>query len=375
MSIAAFQSDPGARERTLDLADLARVYRGERVKVQRVRDEMDELFQKTLGLLKTGGAEPRDPLSGEQPTPDAAERYVPENEDLRKIYLFAEALGGYERLNDLLNQYSPGRTLFVTYGEDLDKITLSEEEFHILQDYHAQLNEALGNAHEYLLRNSMDRFNLEELHELFDLLSAAMDRSRELNRIIGGHLMHQVEQAVQQLYEYREKIRAVERTIDGIFLVDEQLMFIPTNELIRCVDGIFQAVGHPYATEHIDGVLLLAARNLLIEVVSFHSYYGKEQIYRLVQRGSRAGSRHAVIQHIRQEIHGLFEAVKADNRLVLTRIMKSAEREFEISVESIESEAIESAYREVKAFMPERPPEPPPRKKGWLQRMLDWLLG
>lgn len=370
--MTASQPGPGPRERTLDLAELAHVFKGERVKVQRAHDGMDELFQKTLGLLKTGGAKPRDPLSEEGASAERMERYVPENKDLRRIYLFAEALGGYERLNDLLNQYSPGRTLFLTYGEDLDKVTLTDEEFQVLQDYHAQLNQALGNAHEYLLRNSMESFNLDELHELFDLLSTAMDRSRELNRIIGGHLMHQVEQAVQRLYEFREKIRSVEKTIDGIFLVDEQLMFIPTNELIRCVESIFEAVGHPYATDHIDGVLLLAARNLLIEVVSFHSYYGKEQIYRLIQRSGTTGSRHAIIQHVRKEIRGLFEAVKADNRLVLTRIMKNAEREFEISVQSIENEAVENAYREVKAFM-SKPPELPPKKQGWLRRLLDWL--
>jgi hypothetical protein len=369
----AFQPGPGPRERTLDLAELAHVRRGERVRVQQVRDEMDELFRKTLGLLKTGGAKPRDPFSDDPAPPEPVERYIPENEDLRKIYLFAEALGGYERLNDLLNQYSPGRTLFLTYGEDLGKVTLSDEEFQILRDYQDQLNDALSNAHEYLVCNSMDRFTLDELHELFDLLSTAMDRSRELNRIIGGHLMHQVEQAVQRLYEFHEKIHSVEKTVDGIFLVDEQLMFIPTNELIRCVDSIFRAVGQPYATDHIDGVLLLAARNLLIEVVSFHSYYGKEQIYRLVQRGSTAGNRHAVVQHIRSEIQSLFDAAKADNKLVLTRIMKSAEREFEISVEAIENEAVESAYHEVKAFMPERLPERPVRRKGWLQRIWDWL--
>ena len=45
------------------------------------------------------------------------ERYVPENEALCKVYLFAEALGGYEALNDLSSKYSPGQTLSQRYGK------------------------------------------------------------------------------------------------------------------------------------------------------------------------------------------------------------------------------------------------------------------
>jgi len=363
-------------EQTLDLWELARVLKNEHVEVQKVQDRTDELFQKTLKLLRSGrGAlhEETAPAPGPWPWPQGGSRYIPENEDLRKIYLFAEALGGYERLHDLINQYSPGRTLFRRYGDKVGKVVLREHEFRALEEYQRQINEALKNAHQYLLSNPMDHFSAQELHELFELLSTAMKRSRDLNRLIGAHLMHRVEQAVHRLHEYRDKMRSVERTVDGIFLVDSEVMFISTGELIDCVDAIFQSIGNPYFAEHVDGVLLLAARNLLIEVVSFQSYYGKQQIYNLCQRGGSAANRRAISQRIRDEVRKLFEACEADNKLVLTRVMKHARREFEISVEAIEMEAVQTAFEEVRRFIPEEPAEVPRRKRGLIARLLGWL--
>ena len=49
-------------------------------------------------------------------------------------------------------------------------------------------------------------------------------------------------------------------------------------------------MGNPFVAEHIDGLLLLAARNLLIEAVSFYSYYGKQQIYTRIQAQAIRGS-------------------------------------------------------------------------------------
>ena len=56
--------------------------------------------------------------------------------------------------------------------------------------------------------------------------------------------------------------------MSGVFLVDSEVMFIPTQELTNCVNTIFEALGNPYFAEKADGVMLLAARNLLIEVIA-----------------------------------------------------------------------------------------------------------
>jgi hypothetical protein len=86
-------------------------------------------------------------------------------------------------------------------------------------------------------------------------------------------------------------------------------------------------------------------------------------------------STQAVTARIRSEIRRLFEACKRDNRLVLTRVMRDAEREFEISVEAIQEEAVSIAFEQVKVFMPkeERPREAPP--KGFLARVFSRTFG
>lgn len=360
-------------EQTLDLHELARVLKGERIEVEARRrfETTDELFQRTLRLLRTGAGQP--PEAPPAPRRPSGDRYIPENEDLRKIYLFAEALGGYERLYDLINVHSPGRKLSRDYREKADRRLLTREEVRTLEEYQRQINEALTNAHQYLLDNPMQHFTPAEMHELFDLLTTASRRSRELTRIIGTHLVHEIEQAVRRLYEFQQMIRTVHRTVDGIFLVNSEVMFIPTIELIECVNNIFRGVGNPYVAEHVDGVMLLAARNLLIEVASFHSYYGKQQIYKLVRKGGSGASTHAIAHRIRHEVKKLFEACQADNKLVLRRVMQNAEREFEMSVQAIEAEAVAFAVQEVRVFLPEEPPPAPPRRKGLLVRLFGWL--
>ena len=123
------------------------------------------------------------------------------------------------------------------------------------------------------------------MYELYEILKAAKSCSQELSEILGAHLIHEIENSVKSFYELREKIRAAEKSVTGIFLVDSEVMFITTYEPIGCVETMFKAVGNPYVANNVDGVMLLAARNLLIDVISFYSYNGKQQIYNLFVRG------------------------------------------------------------------------------------------
>ena len=99
-----------------------------------------------------------------------------------------------------------------------------------------------------------------------------------------------------------------------------------------------------------DGVLLLADRNLVIDVLSFYSYYGKKQIYYAFTGRGGASNAPVIVMHFRHEIRNLFKVVIADNKLELMRIMKDVEREFELSVEAVQYEAEEFAIEQVKVF-------------------------
>lgn len=360
-------------ERTIDLADLAKVNRGDRVQVENLEDKTQGLFSRTINLLGVGrGAGPAPQYRASSRT-HPEDRYVPENEALRKVYLFAEALGGYEALNDLSSKYSPGQALSRRIGKRARTRALRPEEVRIVEEYHQQVTDSLKNANRYLLANKLEDFSHEELYELYEMLKSAKARSEEMSEILGIHLIHEIEFAVQQLHDLREKIRAVGKTLSGIFLVESEVMFIPTYDLIRYVDSIFKAVGNPYVANNVDGVLLLAGRNLLIDVISFYSYYGKQQIYNAFAGRGGASKAAVIAMHIRHEIRNLFKAVIADNKLVLTRVMKDVEREFELSVEAIQYEAEELAIEQVKVFLPRDEPVRIPQKKGWFKKMLGWL--
>ena len=202
----------------------------------------------------------------------------------------------------------------------------------------------------------------------------ARARFESVTAILGMHLICEVEESVRQLYAFQNKIRTVKRSIDGIFLVDSEVMFMPTNDLVKIVNNLFKAVGNPFVAEHIDGILLLAARNLLIQAVSFYSYYGKQQIYTVFKRNSATVNRSMITHHIRSEIKKLFRACTTQNRLVLKRVMNDAEREFEISVDSIRAEAERSAVEVVRKLFPETIEPPPPERKTLLQRISHWLF-
>ena len=250
---------------------------------------------------------------------------------------------------------------------------LRAEEVRIVEEYHQQVMDSLKNKDRYLLANRLEDFSHEELYELYEMLKAAKARAQELSEILGVHLIHEIEHSVQQLHDLREKIRAVDKTISGIFLVESEVMFIPTYDLIKYVHNIFKAVGNPFVANNVDGVLLLVGRNLLIDVISFYSYYGKQQIYNAFAKRGGAAKGQVIAMHIRHEIRNLFKAVIADNKLVLTRVMKDVEREFELSVEAIQYEAEELAIEQVKVFLPREEMVRVQQKKGWFKKMLGWL--
>ena len=360
-------------ERTLDLAALAQLGRGDRVEVQRVADRTLALFERTLELVDANAAEAD---AGGNVT-SLMSRFIPESEDLRRPFIFAEAVGSYNALNDLIQQYAPGYRISQSIAQQVEGRALTPAEVRALQEYRQQLSAALANAMQFIAGAEMRRMSAEDVVELNQLLQTARDRCECVTAVLGEHLIREVEAAVTRLAGYQEKIKSVRRTLDGVFLVDSELFFIPSEELIGCVNTIFAAAGNAYVSEHIDGTLLLAARNLLISTVSFYSYYGKQQIYTVFSRRDGPTNKRAIAHHIRAEIRRLFSACRAENKLVLKRVMSHAEREFEISVEAIREEAERSAIAEVTAFLPPEdagPVEPTP-KRGLLRRLIGRVIG
>jgi len=364
--ISANVIDQQAWTRTLDLATLANVGRGEQIQVEVLRDQTLELFDQTLQLL----SETRHEDHSTAPALPA-DRFIPLHRDLRSRFFFAEALGGYDILNDVIDRHAAMLRHSSECEGKLRLQRLSEGELRRLEEYHEHLQLALRHAHQYLLDNSTLEFSAEELRELHELLRKARDRVTHLTSIIGAHLIHEIEQAVQRLHEYHAKIHQVQKSVCGIFLIDREVMFIDTHELIHCINTVFKGVGNPYLADNIDGMLLLAARNLLIEVISFYSYYGKEQVYSLFKKRRGGISPHIITYHIRQEIAQLFDACQQDNKLVLTRVMQSAQRDFELSIEAISQAAEVRAVHKVKDLLPtqEAPAIPMPRFRWW-QRLL-----
>ena len=364
-------NDFSGATRTLDLADLAQVARGEQVRVSGFNDKTVELFDKTLNLLD----EALKPEAIEALPQRGDNAFVPQHEDLRSRFLFAEAVGSYSTLCDLLNAYSPGYLLSQRYG-DHPKLTLSDPERAALEDYLEQLNGALGHANRYLHARAATDFTADELVELHKVLIEARERTDKVTAILGAHLIGQIEHAVERLFAFRQQTKTVHRSINGIFVVNSDIMFLPTSELIRHVETIFSGVGNAYLAEHIDGTLLLAARNLLIDAVSFYAYYGKQRIYDLYESNAGSINRNVITRHIRTEIRQLFSACKASNKLILSRMMNDAERQFELSVEAIQMEAEAHAVEAVRKLLPEKDvPEEAAKKPGLLRKLVGWLRG
>lgn len=364
--------DDPTPESALDIAALARINHGERVEVVAPgADRTQELFEHTARIVDEQGerhAAVDAPRSPSTPT------YLPEHDDLRARFIFAEAIGSYSALHDLLNGYSPAYQLFSAAGERVGHRRLSREDARVLEAYRDQVHAALEHAGQYLYDNLATGFSAQELRELNDILREARGRYDRVTEILGLNLIHEVEEAVLKLHALDRKIRMVQQTVDGIFLVDSELMFVPANDLVEIVNAIFSAVGNPHVARNIDGITLLAARNLLIQVTSFFSYYGRQQIYNVFKRQAANVNQAAIAHHIRSEIRALFRACKAENRLVLKRVMAHAEREFELSVEAIREEAEAIAIAAVDRLLPKPPPVEAPPPPGFLRRVARWLF-
>ncbi len=358
--------------RTLDLTEFANINAGEQVMVEPIADRTQDLFDKTLDLFQLEKEQEQGEAEANA-LPGFDQRYIPLHTDLRSIYLFAEALGGYDQVNDLVNKNSPANLLSARFEKLLEQEALKPEDVNILETHHTNLSVALESANRYLKDHAVEEFTQQELLELHHLLINANTRSQQITQLLGKHKIHEIEQAVATMHEFHVKIHSVEKSITGIFMVDSEVMFIPTQNLIECVNTIFSGVGNPYLADNIDGVMLLAARNLLIEAVTFYSYYGKERIYNLVSKGNQTISKAVITHHIRNEIHQLFKACKADNKLVLKRIMKDAEKEFEISVEAIQEEAEQKAVQIVQQMLPRTEEPKKVVKKSLFNKIMSWF--
>ncbi len=355
-------SRPGSRS-SADLRRLAMVGREEQVRVEPVPDRTVEVFDQTLQIINQEADRGRDRHPAEVGLRD---------EELRKVFRFAEILGGYDAFNDLSRDTSPVHRLSKTYGEVVQHRALSERELRQLEEIHTALSAAVDNARREYRETGLAGLSVEEMKELHAMVTQARDLAREITAIMGKDLMGRIERAVQRLNEFRLKAMAVEHSVSGVFLVEDEVMYIPEEELVESIATIFRGVGNPYLANNIDGVTLLAARNMLIEVVSFYSYYGKHQIYQLFKHGSTVDKQRMTLR-IRNEIRKILRACKEDNKLVLTRIMSKEEEQLDLSIEAIQQEAEREAVDAVTRIIPPEAPPPPPPRRGWLQRLLGWL--
>lgn len=360
-------------EKTLDIYELAALERGARVHVQAIPDITLEVFEQTLDFItqESGAQEGSGAVSTERLARKLEE--APDDSELRKGFIFAEILGGYDAVNDLTRHDSPAYRLSLRYGEAMLSCPLGGREQHHLEEYHDALKGAVQNARDYYQKTGLQGLTVDEMQELYALVMGARDKTKEVAEILGQNLILRVEQAVARLHHIREKILHVEQSLDGIFLVDDEVLFIATTELREIVDDIFRGVGNPYLAGNIDGVLLLAARNLLIEVVSFYSYYGKHQIYQLFAHDRSVDRRH-VTMRIRSEIRKILNACKEDNKLVLTRIMEDEAENLDLSIEAIQCEAEKEAVDAVVKILPMvESASPSVKKEGWVKRLFGWL--
>lgn len=357
---------------TLDLRQLAMLLPGEKVEVEAVADRTLDAFDETLTIISDRGADAG--LSFSENILRKIE-IAPKDSELRQVFVFAEILGGYDAFNELVRENSPAGQVSERFQEVVNERELTPRELMQLESYHQGLSQSVNNAKTYYRESKLKGLTLEEMNELYAMVTRARDIAHEINAVIGKHLILRMESAIAELNAIRLKSLSVEQTLSGVFLVDDEVMFIPVGELQEAVGMIFKGVGNPYLAKHADGVMLLAARNLIIEVVSFFAYYGKAQIYQLFKQGQTVDRKRMALR-IRAEIKKLLETCRADNKLVLTRIMDKEAQQLDLSIEAIRREAEKQAVDIVSRLIPDAPPAPPPAaKKNWLQKMAGWFGG
>ena len=166
--------------------------RGDRIEVENLADRTLELFQRTLRIVD----EQSDDVDTAFPPPQNPNRFVPEHRDLRQRFLFAETLGSYSALHDLLDGYSPAYRLSMDFDERSRIARLNEHEVRALEEYPEQTNSALLHVKKYLLANATCGYTSEELHELNEILLEARSRFESVTAILGMHLIYEVEARV-----------------------------------------------------------------------------------------------------------------------------------------------------------------------------------
>ena len=133
--------------------------RGDRIEVEKIANRTLDLFQRTLKIAEER-LDDRTTSDGESLEPN---RFVPEHGDLRQRFLFAETLGSYSALQDLLDAYSPAYRLYREYDKKARKRRLNTFEVRALEQYRDQIDSAIVHANDYLLSNASATYTSDEL--------------------------------------------------------------------------------------------------------------------------------------------------------------------------------------------------------------------
>ena len=144
----------------------------------------------------TPGAGRETLASAEAPEPD---RFIPEHQDLRKRFLYAEAVGGYATLSDLIDSYSPGYKFYDQFDKNGADATLTPATVRTLESYFARMSDALAHAHDYLHKHAAQDFDHAEIGELHEIMIRSRERARKVSAILGHHLMQEIERAVRDV--------------------------------------------------------------------------------------------------------------------------------------------------------------------------------
>ena len=187
--------------RTFEIEHIAQLRNDEMVVIEPVYDRTQDLFDQTLDLFEEMGSPP-ETLDKENKPFEQTQRYVPKHDDLRSIYLFAEALGGYDQVIELESDFAPGQQLLKICRQQIESGHYDKHDFSALEEQQKKLQIGLKTANQYLKEQAAEELKPVELAELHKLLASANLQYQELTRILGIFKMHQLEQAVQILFRF-----------------------------------------------------------------------------------------------------------------------------------------------------------------------------